>query len=244
MTNQRMLSVAAMSLVAVLLLLSPSIAGQADADLAKSIANYLVSARGVIAKNQALINDPAKGDKGFTPAAFEAQVQEEFKKVGGIDLKGLNAATPAGKALQEFHNAAKEVVAEAQPEINEQGKAFKGFTPAIFGARAGDKFYKKSKIKVKQTSLKFRGDYNRPDDFEEEVLKKFEGNWEKDKPYQEEASVGGRKAVRFMKPLYIAKACLGCHGDPAGEIDISGRVKEGYKEGDLRGAISVILPIK
>jgi hypothetical protein len=45
-------------------------------------------------------------------------------------------------------------------------------------------------------------------------------------------------------PLYIEKSCLPCHGEPAGEKDISGRIKEGYKEGDLRGAISVIVPIK
>jgi hypothetical protein len=47
-----------------------------------------------------------------------------------------------------------------------------------------------------------------------------------------------------MAPLYIEKSCLPCHGEPAGEMDIAGRLKEGYKEGELRGAISVIVPIK
>jgi hypothetical protein len=47
-----------------------------------------------------------------------------------------------------------------------------------------------------------------------------------------------------MVPLYIEKSCLPCHGEPAGEKDIAGRIKEGYKEGDLRGAISVVVPIK
>ncbi len=244
MNKAKSLGIAAMGLAAVLVLLQPSQAGQGEEGLAKAIADYLVAARGVIARNQTLINDSAKGDKGFTPAVFEGQVTEEFKKVGGIDLKTATNSSPTGKALLELNDAAKEVIADAQPEINEQGKAFKGFTPAIFGARTGDKFYKKTKLKLKQTSLKFRGDYNRPDDFEEEVLKKFEAKWDKGKPYMEETTLGGRKVVRYMKPLYIATSCLTCHGDPAGEMDISGRIKEGYKEGDLRGAISVIVPVK
>jgi hypothetical protein len=43
-------------------------------------------------------------------------------------------------------------------------------------------------------------------------------------------------------PLFYTKACLSCHGKPKGELDISGYEKEGFKEGDLGGAISVILP--
>lgn len=230
--------------LAVAAFVTHAIAGPAEEGLAKSLSDYLISARGVIAKNQPLINDAAKGDKGFTPEVFEAQVVEEFKKVGNVDLKTLSPSSASGKAILDLHASAKEVVADAQAEINEQGKAFKGFTPAIFGARTGDKFYKKAKLKLKQTSLKFRGEYNRPDDFEEEVLKKFESGWEKGKEYTEETSVGGRKSVRYMKPLYIAKPCLSCHGDPAGELDVAGRAKEGYKEGDLRGAISVIVPVK
>jgi hypothetical protein len=50
--------------------------------------------------------------------------------------------------------------------------------------------------------------------------------------------------LRYVVPLYIEKSCLPCHGEPAGEKDITGRIKEGYKEGDLRGAISIIVPIK
>ena len=54
----------------------------------------------------------------------------------------------------------------------------------------------------------------------------------------------GKKHMRFMQPIYIKKACLKCHGVPKGEMDISGRVKEGYKLGEIRGAISVKMPIK
>jgi general secretion pathway protein A len=46
-----------------------------------------------------------------------------------------------------------------------------------------------------------------------------------------------------MLPLYYEPACLHCHGGPKGERDISGYTKEGGKEGELAGAISVKLPL-
>jgi hypothetical protein len=46
-----------------------------------------------------------------------------------------------------------------------------------------------------------------------------------------------------MVPLFIEKSCLPCHGEPAGEKDITGKVKEGYKLGELRGDISVTVPV-
>ncbi len=223
---------------------SEALAGEKEEVTAKAVADYLVAGRAVVAKNQPLINDASKADKGFTTEVYEAQVSEEFKKLTGLDIKAQNPSDPAGKALIDVHESAKEVVAEAQAQINEAGKGFKGFIPAVFGARTGERFYKKSGVRLKQTSIKFRGDYNRPDDFEEGILKKFESGWEKGKSYAEETTFGGRKVTRYMMPLYIAKACLACHGDPAGELDIAGRVKEGYKEGDLRGAISVIVPVR
>jgi general secretion pathway protein A len=44
-----------------------------------------------------------------------------------------------------------------------------------------------------------------------------------------------------MLPLFYSKQCLVCHGNPKGEVDISGYEKEGFKEGDLGGAISIVL---
>lgn len=238
-------SIAIVFVTAMLLPMDRLFANSKEEAIAKAVTTYLVAGRAVIAKQQPLINDASKGDKGFTPEVYEKMVSEEFKAITGKDLKSaIGSSEPEAKALADVHASAMEVIAEAQPQINEQGKAFKGFIPAVYGARTGDKFYKKSGIRLKQTSLRFRGDYNRPDEFEEGILKKFESGWEKDKSYAEETTVGGRKVLRYMKPLYIAKGCLPCHGEPAGSFDIAGRVKEGYKEGDVRGAISVIVPIR
>ena len=211
--------------------------------IAMTIADYLAAGRIVIAVNQPLINDPAKGDKGFTPQIYEEQVRLEFMKMSGIEIKPLIPSDDFNKALIAIHESAKKVIAEAQPQINEFGKEFKGFIPAVFGKRVGDKLYKKSGITIKQTSLKFRGEYNKPDDFEVFVLKRLEKAG-KGNTYFKETKFGDTKVLRYVVPLYIEKSCLPCHGEPAGEKDITGRIKEGYKEGDMRGAISVIVPIK
>jgi signal transduction histidine kinase len=36
---------------------------------------------------------------------------------------------------------------------------------------------------------------------------------------------------------------LDCHGEPAGDIDLTGYQREGYKTGDVAGALSIIMPI-
>jgi hypothetical protein len=221
---------------------------QADAEvslesIAMTMADYLTAGRAVIARNQPLINDSGKGDKKFTAQVYEEQVSQAFKKMSDIDLTSLIPSDDFNKALLAIHESAKEVIEESQPQINEFGKEFKGFIPAVFGRRVGDKLFKKTGIIVKQTSLKFRGDYNKPDDFEVSVLKEFETAG-KGSTYDVETKFGDTRVLRYMAPLYINKTCLPCHGEPAGEKDISGRIKEGYKEGDLRGAISVIVPIK
>jgi len=211
--------------------------------IAMTMADYLTAGRVVIANNQPLINDPAKGEKYFTPQVYEEQVSLEFMKMSDIVLKHLVPSDDFNKALFAIHESAKEVIAEAQIQINEPDKGYKGFIPAVFGRRVGDKLFKKTGITIKQTSLKYRGDYNKPDDFEISILNKFKTAG-KGSTYEEETKFGDTRVLRYMAPLYIERSCLPCHGEPAGERDIAGRVKEGYKEGDLRGAISVIVPIK
>jgi len=220
-------------------------AGGNEEKTAKLIVDYMVKARGVIAYNQKLINDSGKGNKGFTAQVYESQLADDFKKMSSIDVRSLNAADPVEKALAALHESAKETVTDAQSQINEPGKAFKGFSPAIFGKRVGDRFYKKTGITMKQTSIKNRAVYNKPDQFEKDALEKFESKQlAGGKGHSQVANVNGKKAVRYVYPLYISQLCLSCHGDPAGELDVAGRKKEGYKIGDLRGAISVIVPIK
>jgi general secretion pathway protein A len=44
-------------------------------------------------------------------------------------------------------------------------------------------------------------------------------------------------------PIHYVRDCLKCHGEPKGDLDISGYPKEGAHEGDLAGAITVATPL-
>jgi hypothetical protein len=45
----------------------------------------------------------------------------------------------------------------------------------------------------------------------------------------------------MLVPEYYVASCLSCHGQPAGEMDITGYPKEGGQEGDLGAAISITI---
>ncbi len=79
------------------------------------------------------------------------------------------------------------------------------------------------------TSLKPINPANVPDQFEHEALQAFEkqGAFEM---ISVNPGEGGR-VVRFMAPLRVTESCLGCHA------------QHGYKKGDIRGGLSITIPI-
>lgn len=206
---------------------------------ARYIADVIVAGRGIVASNQGRINDPEKGDKGFTPDKVAEMIRAKFKEMTGTNVDALPSDTR--DIVEEVINAAKLSIQMNQPRINEKGKGYKGYIPAVFGRETGQILKGKCNIFIKQTTFKYRNAYNQPDPFEQKVLKKFE---ESGHPNGEGYGefVGGN--YRYLQPIYIKKACLKCHGEPKGSIDPAGRKREGYKVGDLRGAISVNFPVK
>jgi len=150
------------------------------------------------------------------------------------------------KAVADEYIAIRHVIAQNQDRINYDSAGnfeFKGLNPARVGNMVAEYFNKLSNFKVKQTSLRYRNPLGAPDDFEREVLQKLENNPETSIIYKK-VIIDGKPYYRLMKSIRIKKSCLPCHGEPAGEIDIAGYPKEGYKLGELRGAISVIAPME
>lgn len=206
---------------------------------AEMITTLLVAGRGVVAKHQDLINDPEKGDKGFTPAYAEGKIREEFKKITGTDIDAVSPP-PVKDALLAALAASNQAVQDNQARINKSGVKFKGFIPAVYGRVTGNILKGRTGIALKQTTFKYRNSYNKPDAFEAAILTQFEdGGIPRGQGHGER--VGDH--YRYLRPVYIQEACLKCHGDPKGERDISGKAKEGYKLNELRGAISVDVPI-
>jgi hypothetical protein len=209
---------------------------------AQLLATFLNAGRVVIERNQSLINDPGKGDKGFTPEVFERLVLDEFFQQSHIDLKHPPSwlPSPTKNLLTMLLLASKEVVADAQLVINQRGIGYKNFIPASFGSQAARKFSKQSKVTMKQTTLDPRNLKNAPDAYEETVLKRLANEPAPSPPVVE--WVDGGRVLRTMMPIYYSEDCLACHGSPKGILDISGYPREGAEAGELAGAISIQIP--
>jgi general secretion pathway protein A len=213
---------------------------------ARLLAVLLVSGRAVVNDNQDVIDSPVRADKGFTPDVFERQLAEAFLVRSGIDLRDLDSAripARARKLLAVMAAASKQVVADAQSQINQPGVGFKGFIPAVFGTRVASRLVETTGVKLKQTALVPRNPSNAPDTFEEAALRVFaDPSHPRDTVITE--MVSGSQALRLMLPLYATRRCLDCHGEPKGQPDRTGHPREGLRLGENAGAISVTIPVR
>lgn len=201
----------------------------------KSFAVLFHCARVVISRNQDLINDASKGDKGLTADAVISQTKEIYKELTGADLS-------IGKDQQTLLDAIRAVMDENQTTINSPGTAFKGFVPATFGRQVADKVAATASIEIRQTNSRVRSRKNRADEWEKTVLGMVPKTISDGPPkvFRESSSQRGKVTHRFLVPEYYEASCLACHGGSKGERDITGAKMEGRRAGDLGGAISVI----
>ncbi len=169
------------------------------------------------------------------------------------------------KCLQELAEttidmliASRGVIARNQELINRDpatgNYSFKGFVPAVSGSQIANSFSLMTGHRLKQTSLKIRNPSNAPDEWERKALKLFgSSEYPKDVGFGEILRINDKKIYRYMKPIYIEKACLQCHGE---REKIRPEIRQflemrypydeafGYKEGDLRGRISIIISLE
>ncbi len=114
---------------------------------------------------------------------------------------------------------------------------------------------------VRQITQNFRNVRNKPADLEEEnLLAKLqqrmienrmrglpETELRKEVAIWSETKINGQEGIRYTQPIIVKKACLTCHGDKANAPEYVQKNYEtgyGYKVGDLRGAVSIIVPAK
>jgi hypothetical protein len=83
----------------------------------------------------------------------------------------------------------------------------------------------------------------RPDAWEAQIIetKLLTPEWPRGEPFMASSTNQGREAFRFLIPEYYQASCLSCHGQPKGELDVTGYPKEGGEEGALGAVISVTL---
>jgi len=120
---------------------------------------------------------------------------------------------------------------------------YQGLHCAIVGRSVGQMFSLESDYTTRFVNFNPRNAGDEPDSFESEALSLFQSD-DSIKEYYAFAEYGGEEVFRYSAPMKIEQTCLYCHGEPAGEVDITGYKKEGWKIGDVGGAISIAVPLE
>ncbi len=105
-------------------------------------------------------------------------------------------------------------------------------------------------IEIKRAALKYRNIYNKPDEHETAAIKIFSGAGEVIPTYFVQESKEHKNAFNYYQPIKTAAMCLVCHGEKEkmGKEILTNIQKlypddkaTGYKTGELRGVIKVIV---
>jgi len=108
------------------------------------------------------------------------------------------------------------------------GKRLTMVNPAFMTRLVFDLAAREFDIRGKITSLHPIRSENRPDAWEAGALKAFETG---ETEFSSIEKIGAVDYLRLIRPLKTEEACLQCHG------------KQGYKRGEVRGGISVAVPM-
>jgi hypothetical protein len=217
----------------------------ADVEIAESLATMLQSARAVVSAHQKEINDPSLGDKGLTGDKVVAEAIANFQKKTGRDPRSVDQASFEGRMLKAQLDSVVEVMDANQALINKQGVGFKGFIPATFARLVNEAFArragKEATIKVTAPPELVRNRRARPDSWEVTAIRDYleKADWPKGQVYSAVDSANGETRTRVVVPEYYAQSCMSCHGEPKGDMDITGYPKEGGHVGQLGGVISI-----
>ncbi|MCW8930064.1 MAG: EAL domain-containing protein [Gammaproteobacteria bacterium] len=114
--------------------------------------------------------------------------------------------------------------------VTTDGKKLTLMNPAYMMRQMTTEFEKKYGIKGKITGKIQLNPVNKPDEWQLKALNLFESK--KVKEIIEQQTIDGQPYLRYMKPMYMTKGCVKCHGIL------------GFKDGDLRGGVSVSIPLE
>jgi len=113
--------------------------------------------------------------------------------------------------------------------LHPDGGTLTMMTPSNVIQQAFELNAQKDNTLSKITSLKVVNASNQADDWEQKALRAFEAGAVE---VSEVASVDGKRYVRTMQPFVTKQKCLKCHAS------------QGFKVGDIRGGLSVSIPLE
>jgi hypothetical protein len=246
MIDRRAIATAALAVLLLAAAPAPEPANE-DRQIADSLAAMLRAGRTVISSEQTRINDPNLGDKGLSGDAVVARSIAIYKQTTGTDPAALDPQSRQGRLLNDEIAAIRQVMDANQASINAKGTGFKGFIPAVFSRMVGEAFSRlaegEAEMRVTAPVNLVRNRKALPDAWEAQTISTrfLSPDWPHGQSYEATLDEGGKTVFRIAVPEYYAASCLSCHGNPRGEIDITGYPKEGATLGDLGGVISITL---
>ena len=150
------------------------------------------------------------------------------------------------RGLEQSVQATWDFIDYEQDNINYDADGsynFKGLYCSLVGKSVGKLFTLStdSRYVLRYTRLDPRNALDEPDDFERAALESFYDTGASEY-YGLAKSESGVEEFRYVGAIYLKDSCLTCHGGPAGELDVTGFVKEGLEAGDIGGAVSIVIP--
>jgi len=139
-------------------------------------------------------------------------------KHGGVYVP-IDSRTPSNSFLS--HVPERDITTES-------GKALTLMNPAYMLRQMMEEYEDLFGVRGHITSLQHFRPETAPDQWEKSALMAFERG---DKEVIEFAEIEGKPYLRLMRPIIANKSCLKCHA------------KQGYKVGDVRGGVSISVPI-
>ncbi|MCW8944202.1 MAG: EAL domain-containing protein [Sedimenticola sp.] len=140
-------------------------------------------------------------------------------KHGGVYVKP-NERTPPNPYLSHLKD---------RDIITGSGEKLTLMNPAYMLRQITSEFEDSYGVKGKITGKITLNPINKADEWEHYALDQFESSMLTE--IVELATIDGQPFMRYMKPMYMTKGCEKCHGFL------------GFKEGDLRGGVSVSIPM-
>ena len=157
-------------------------------------------------------------------------------------------------AIKNIEDKSKAIVLMAEATRNEMArkldlgviKPFKDIDPAnvveavpvITAMQAAEINSKESGYEFRSPKVSPRNKKNTPTADELKVLNRLKSEKLTD------LTVVTKDELRYFKPIRLTQECLFCHGDPKGEKDPTGGIKEGWKAGEIHGAFEIISSLK
>ncbi len=113
--------------------------------------------------------------------------------------------------------------------VTTDGQKLTLMNPAYMMRQMAEEFEQDFGVKGKITGKLQLNPINKPDEWQLKVLNIFESG-KTDEVYEQQV-IDGQPYLRYMKAMYMTEGCVKCHGIL------------GFKDGDLRGGVSVSIPL-